>query len=291
VKPGPNGTPENGIYCGDCLPLLRDLPDGYIDAVVTDPPYQVSLNADLCPWDIWPDPAIWQELYRVTKSGGFLAFTIAPRVAHERIPDVLAAGWQVLEVGFWIWGNGRPVHVRRLKRSYDLVYFLSKDTRLMELDDAKCHYPSGTISGNKAGQAKRHSLTPGRHFRSGSKRFQDYQYSGQGNHPANVACLVGSDALAPSRYELIFAVKRINRAGKTEERHPTGKPIDLVGQIIKIVSVTGDIILDPFMGRASTAVAAVLTGRQYLGFEAMTEEVRLGRVRVRETQPPLMIPA
>lgn len=281
---GPNDTPENGIYCGDCLPLLRDLPDGCIDATVTDPPYQVGLNADLCPWDVWPDPAIWQELYRITKSGGFLAFTIAPRVAHERIPDVLTAGWQVLEVGFWIWGNGRPIHVRRLKRSYDLVYFLSKDTRLMELDDARGAYKGATQSGRVGGiKARPNGMS--RHYQGGSRGA--YEHGQHDYHPANVACPVGSAAFGKSRYELIFAVKRINRAGKTGERHPTGKPIDLVGQVIKIVSVAGDVILDPFMGRASTAVAAVLTGRQYLGFEAMTEEVRLGRVRVRETQPPL----
>ncbi len=86
------------IVVGDCLDIVTEMPDECVDAVVTDPPYQVGLNKQLCSWDIWPGSEIWKQLYRVVKKDGYLVLSLAPHISHERIPDVLGTGWRVLHI-------------------------------------------------------------------------------------------------------------------------------------------------------------------------------------------------
>ena len=129
------------LYRDDNLTVLGQMDDDSIDAVVGDPPYQVNLNRESCGWDVWPPMACWHELARVVKPDGLMAITIAPHVAHARIPDVVAAGWDVLEVGFWVYGSGRPVAQGRLKRCYDLVYFCSLGRRTLFVEDARGAFP------------------------------------------------------------------------------------------------------------------------------------------------------
>lgn len=64
-----------------------------------------------------------------------------------------------------------------------------------------------------------------------------------------------------------YYVTATNKADKDLYKHPTIKPIDIIQNIIINSSVEGDIVLDPFLGSGTTAVAAVNTNRHYIGFE------------------------
>ena len=65
-------------------------------------------------------------------------------------------------------------------------------------------------------------------------------------------------------------------------RHPAPFPVELPKRLIKLFSFKEDIILDPFMGSGTTAVAALLTGRRYAGYEINKKYVRLARQRIKE---------
>jgi len=266
------------LRLGDNLETLKTLGDGSVDAVVTDPPYQVELNQDTCAWDQWPGAGVWAEIARVVKPDGLLAFSIAPHVAHERVPDVAAAGWDVLEVGFWVWGSGRPVCETRLKRSYDLIYFMGRDCRDLFIEDARGAYKAGAATGkNERGAIVSSENTMGRMFQRTGVRH--YEFGGD-YHPANVACLIDSLAFGDSGYERIFAVKRVLQIGGALEKHPTQKPVDLVAQIVKLVSQPGDLVLDPWMGGGTTGVACVALQRDFIGVDIVADYVELARARL-----------
>lgn len=66
-------------------------------------------------------------------------------------------------------------------------------------------------------------------------------------------------------------------------RHPTEKPFAMVRRLIEVSSNPGDLVVDPFVGSGTTAVAAKELGRRYLGFDTNPEYVRLARSRLSET--------
>ncbi len=99
-------------------------------------------------------------------------------------------------------------------------------------------------------------------------------------HPANVACEVGSEAFGNSKYEMIFSVKRVRSS--EDEKHPTEKPLVLIAQQIKLVSNTGDVVLDPFCGSGTTLRAAVNLGRRAIGIEQDEAYCELAACRLEE---------
>jgi DNA modification methylase len=65
--------------------------------------------------------------------------------------------------------------------------------------------------------------------------------------------------------------------------HPTEKPFDAIRRIVLVSSNLGDLVLDPFLGSGTTAVAAKETGRRFIGFDTSDEYVRMARVRLART--------
>jgi len=71
--------------------------------------------------------------------------------------------------------------------------------------------------------------------------------------------------------------------------HPAPFPIALVERLIHLYTFEGEVVLDPFMGSGSTAVAAVRTGRTFVGYEVAPEYVAVCRERIRREAPPIQI--
>ena len=71
---------------------------------------------------------------------------------------------------------------------------------------------------------------------------------------------------------------------RRETKHPTEKPLDFIKLLIRASSNQGDLIVDPFMGSGTTAVAAKALGRRYLGFDTDSSYVRMARDRLKRTR-------
>jgi site-specific DNA-methyltransferase (adenine-specific) len=268
------------LYHADCRQVLPSLGES-IDAIVTDPPYGLSLA---CEWDCWPALDVWQALHAALATHGLMSVFIAPHVAHERIPDLGLAGFEVLEVGFWVYGAGRPVHRDRLKRCFDLVYFTSKGSRHLFTEQSRLANRANSITG-RTGTVRTQKARVGRQFHSSGPR--NYHCGQQDYFPANVACEIGSEAFGHSGYEKIFAVKRrlpVHRAG-TE--HPTEKPLDLIAQVVRLSSRQDSIVLDPFAGSGTTLVAAKHLGRRAIGVERCETYCEMAARRLRQEVFPL----
>lgn len=95
------------LYHGDCLEVLRTLPDCSVDSVVTDPPYGLSFMGKKWDYDV-PSVEIWAECLRVLKPGGHLLAFAGTRTQHRMAVRIEDAGFEIRDMIAWIYGSGFP---------------------------------------------------------------------------------------------------------------------------------------------------------------------------------------
>ena len=231
------------IYCGDALVLMKDIPAGSIDLIVTDPPFAIDFKAkrsnynrtqgkviegyNEIPREIYYDFTVsWmKEAYRVLKrSGSMYVFS-----GWTNLKDILNA---IDDVGFItinhiIWKYQFGVFTkRRFVTSHYHILFVVKDERSYKFNKVE-HYP-----------------------------------------------------------EDVWVINREYWTGKVKT--PTKLPLELVKKILLFSSDEGDIVLDPFGGSGTVAVAAKMLGRHFLVFEIVPEYCELARERVANVQTSLL---
>lgn len=95
------------LYQGDCLEVLKRLPDNSVDAVITDPPYGWAFMSKKWDYDV-PKVEIWQEVLRVLKHGGHALVACGTRTQHRMAVNVEDAGFEIRDIVSWIYGSGFP---------------------------------------------------------------------------------------------------------------------------------------------------------------------------------------
>jgi hypothetical protein len=95
------------IHCGDCLDVLRTLPDNSVDACVTDPPYGLSFMGKKWDYDV-PTVEVWVEVLRVLKPGGHLLCFAGTRTQHRMAVRIEDAGFEIRDMIAWVYGSGFP---------------------------------------------------------------------------------------------------------------------------------------------------------------------------------------
>lgn len=98
---------KNKLHLGDCLLVLRTLPDNSIDAVVTDPPYGLSFMGKKWDYDV-PSVDVWAECLRVLKPGGHLLAFAGTRTQHRMAARIEDAGFEIRDMIAWVYGSGFP---------------------------------------------------------------------------------------------------------------------------------------------------------------------------------------
>ena len=95
------------IYHGDCIEVLKTLPDCSVDAVVTDPPYGLNFMGKAWDYDV-PSEEIWRECLRVLKPGGHLLAFAGTRTQHRMAVAIEDAGFEIRDMIAWVYGSGFP---------------------------------------------------------------------------------------------------------------------------------------------------------------------------------------
>lgn len=95
------------LYLGDCLDVLRTLPDASVDSVVTDPPYGLAFMGKRWDYDV-PSVEIWAECLRVLKPGGHLLAFAGTRTQHRMAVRIEDAGFEIRDMLAWLYGSGFP---------------------------------------------------------------------------------------------------------------------------------------------------------------------------------------
>ena len=97
------------ILHGDCREIMRTMPDNSVDAIITDPPYELGFMGKS--WDstgIAYDITVWQECLRVLKPGGHLLAFGGSRTYHRLACAIEDAGFQIRDQIMWVYGSGFP---------------------------------------------------------------------------------------------------------------------------------------------------------------------------------------
>lgn len=92
---------------GDCLEVLKGVPDNSVDSIVTDPPYGLSFMGKKWDYDV-PDQVIWEECLRVLKPGGHLLAFAGTRTQHRMAVRIEDAGFEIRDMIAWVYGSGFP---------------------------------------------------------------------------------------------------------------------------------------------------------------------------------------
>lgn len=95
------------LHNGDCLEVLRTMPDNSVDAVVTDPPYGLSFMGKKWDYDV-PSEDVWRECLRVLKPGGHLLAFAGTRTQHRMAVRIEDAGFEIRDMIAWVYGSGFP---------------------------------------------------------------------------------------------------------------------------------------------------------------------------------------
>lgn len=95
------------LYHGDCLDVLRQMPEASVDAVVTDPPYGLSFMGKKWDYDV-PSVDVWAECLRVLKPGGHLLAFAGTRTQHRMAVRIEDAGFEIRDMLAWVYGSGFP---------------------------------------------------------------------------------------------------------------------------------------------------------------------------------------
>ena len=99
--------PAVTLHMGDCLDVLRQMPEASVDAVVTDPPYGLSFMGKRWDYDV-PAVEVWAECLRVLKPGGHLLAFAGTRTQHRMAVRIEDAGFEIRDMIAWVYGSGFP---------------------------------------------------------------------------------------------------------------------------------------------------------------------------------------
>ena len=95
------------IITGDCLEVMKDMPDDSVDSIITDPPYGLKFMGKKWDYEV-PSVEIWQECLRVLKPGGTALIFAGSRTQHRMAINVEDAGFELFDCIMWIYGSGFP---------------------------------------------------------------------------------------------------------------------------------------------------------------------------------------
>ena len=267
----------NHIYHGDCRDVLAGFPSDCIDLIVTSPPYADSRKKTYGGHS--PDKYVeWflpisAELYRVLKPEGSFILNIKERVVngerHTYVIELILAmrkhGWFWTEEYCWHKKNCYPGKwSNRFRDAWERCLHFTKQKQFKMYQEAVM-VPVGDWAGKRLA-----SLSE-----TDKRRDESRVGSGFGKKISN---WIGRRKVYPTNV-LHLATECANR------NQSAAFPIDLPSWFIRLFTQEDDVVLDPFIGSGSTAVAAWKLSRQFIGIEISDEYCKLARRAVRDIAP------
>lgn len=231
----------NEIIQGDCLEVMRDIPDGSVDMILCDLPYGTTRNS----WDsVIPLDELWAQYERIIKDDGAITLT-----ASQPFTTTLNESNLALYRYEWIWiknnSTGFQLANRRpLKKHENISVFYKRQPT---------YNPQGLKPYGKVNRR-------GRTGDNWTEMKKDEYVQKWTNYPTQL---------------LEFSYDR-------EKYHPTQKPVALFEYLIRTYTNEGELVLDNCIGSGTTAVAAINTGRRFIGIEREPEYVEIARRRIDE---------
>jgi len=236
------------LMLGDCLERMKEIEDGSVDMVLTDPPYGTTA----CKWDSVIDlPLMWQQLKRIIKPTGTIVMT-----GSQPFTSVVIASNLKMFKYCWVWDKKRPSNPMLAKKQClkvheDIMVFYSK---------AGTYIPQGTF---KTDGKPRGGTAPSKtELGFGKGASENYTQTTSG-YPKSIVTF-GTD--------------------NSKNVHPTQKPVALMEYLIKTYTLENETVLDFTMGSGTTGVACVNTNRNFIGIEMDENYFNIAKERIDKAQ-------
>lgn len=305
----------NKIIHGNCLDEMKKIPDNSIDMVCTDPPYFLDgLDGDWSkksidgkgsssvvgnlPKGMKFDRAqskkfhdfyatVSKEVFRVLKPGGaFLSFS-SPRLYHSMAWAIESTGFEIRDMIGWVYTQSQVKAFsqdyiidndkKKTKEQKEALKTLCKDWKTPQLKPAiePICLAVKPLEGRYIDTFEKYG--------TGLMNTSDETKTGEGYFPSNI---VLSDSVS-AEMDKVFLVAKPTKAEKgAYNTHLSVKPVNLISHLIKLFTKPGAVVLDPFMGSGTTAVAALHSKRCFLGYDLNSEYVTIAQRRVSEVTAP-----
>ncbi len=262
------------IVTGDCLTVLQDMPANFVDLIVTSPPYaqrrkQTYGGVDPDKYVDWILP-ITEQLLRVMKPEGTFILNIKEKaVMGERHTYVLETILGMKRQG-WLWTEEFIWHKKSCSPGKWSNRFRDAWERCLQFNKQKqfaMYQESVMVDRGDWAKSRLKNLSE-----TDKKRDNSKVNSGFGK---NVSNWVDRTKVYPSNV--------LHMASETGNRkHSAVFPLSLPTWFIKLFSQENDLVLDPFLGSGTTAIAAKMLNRHYLGIEVRPEYVTLAEESLRQ---------
>jgi DNA modification methylase len=264
----------NKVHLGDSLELMKQLSDDSIDLVITSPPYS-TLKVYIDNPGVHPDEYVdWfipycKEIERIIKPTGSFILNINDKVdngfRHPYVFDLISrlhkeTKLKMFERLFWNKMKGLPSRYRFGDRVEFLFWFAKEKEFYFNIDEMRTEYSESSIKRMKKPLKKRFARDESN---QDSNEYKDWLPNPKG-------------ALPTTLVNISSEVKRI------ADNHIAVYPVELADYFIKGSTKEGDIVLDPFMGTGTTAIAALNLKRNYLGFELQQSYIDLAKKRIED---------
>lgn len=267
------------LLYGDGLTLLQDVPDASVDAVITDPPYGLGIEA----WDTSVDVDRFSaEVFRVSR--GFYAFFGQMPSAAEWHMAALKAGFLFREHIVWVKRQMIPAGPR-LGRSHEDIYVYAKRPGLRyhktkgPYEDVKL--PGVLVDTVTLESIDRHIKDLRQKLATGGKPLLRQNINASHAAFARFNNYVGDRSAAEVGYSNVWSFYPPNCAKKTGlHLHPTAKPVPVMARLCEMLAPPGGTVLDPFTGSGTTGVAAVEGGFGFIGMEQSADYLDIARGRI-----------
>jgi site-specific DNA-methyltransferase (adenine-specific) len=241
---------------GDCLEVMKGIPNGSIDAIITDPPYGTTA----CKWDSVIDfELMWEQLNRIIKpNGAIVLFGSEPFSSALRMSNIKNYKYD------WIWEKNRGSNFATVK------YQPFKEHEIISVFNKHSYYP---IKEERKGSGKSRSK---RNFGERSRSDEVY----------GINLIQKEKKLENLRYPGSIQKFNIpsNNQFKKKRSHPTQKPVDLMEYLIKTYTNENETVLDFTMGSGSTGVAAKNLNRNFIGIEMDDKYFEVAQQRIKENE-------
>ena len=260
----------NKIICGDCLEIMKEIPDESIDLTITSPPYDNLRDYKGYTFNF---EGIAKQLFRITKQGGVVVWVVGDAtIKGSETGTSFKQALYFKEIGFnlhdtMIYKSGKPpLTHNRYEQEFEYMFVLSKDK-------PKIFNPL-KIKTNFSGDIKKYYYSP---ESSKDKKRATRQREGQ--------TIVNEYKYRGNIWEYATGMNGSTK-DKIAYKHPAIFPEKLAEDHIISWSNKGDIVLDPMCGSGTTCKMAQNLHRNFIGIEISKEYCKIAEQRLR--QKPLL---
>lgn len=237
------------LYQGDCLEIMKNIPDKSVNMILCDLPYNITHAK----WDIQiPFDELWKDYNRIIKdNGAIVLFGSQPFTSKLIMSNLKMFKYE------WIWHKnkgGNPLNAKRMPMKQHesiLVFYKKQPTYNPQLEE-------------RYGQGKERVK-----YKIQGGRFNDDRVYGKVDH-----------VVRNTKYSELRNPQTVQFFDVERGLHPTQKPVSLLEYLIKTYTNEGEVVLDNCMGSGSTGIACINTHRRFIGIELDDNYYEIAKNRI-----------